>query len=134
MAPILSLPAGVLPQPISGPTTDRIAAELTGSSNRTSSPVFLAASAPGQAGGQAPGQVSGTASAPFSDLLTEAVGQVDLLERQARSAVEGLMTGKGVDVHQAMIATEKAEMGFEFMLSLRNKALSAYQQIIGMQF
>jgi len=130
VAPILSLSAGVLPQPITGLTSDTIAAELTGSSNRTSSPVFLTPSAPGQAGGQ----VSGTASAPFSDLLTEAVGQVDLLERQARDTIEGLMTGKGVDVHQAMIATEKAEMGFELMLSVRNKALSAYQQIIGMQF
>ncbi|WP_263359585.1 flagellar hook-basal body complex protein FliE [Acidicapsa ligni] len=71
---------------------------------------------------------------PFGDLLTEAVGQVDLLERQARSSVEGLMSGTGVDVHEAMITTEKAEMGFELVLSVRNKALSAYQQVMGMQF
>ena len=74
------------------------------------------------------------ASAPFADLLTEAVGQVEKLEGQARSAVEGLMSGKGVDVHEAMIATEKADMGFQMVLSVRNKALSAYQQVMGMQF
>jgi flagellar hook-basal body complex protein FliE len=73
-------------------------------------------------------------SAPFADLLTEAVGQVGQLESQAKSAVEGLMAGTGVDVHQAMIATEKAEMGFELVLSVRNKALAAYQQVMGMQF
>ncbi len=73
-------------------------------------------------------------AAPFADLLTQAVGQVDLLERQARSSVEGLISGKGVDVHEAMIATEKAEMGFELVLSVRNKALAAYQQVMGMQF
>jgi len=72
--------------------------------------------------------------APFADLLTEAVGQVGQLESQARSVVEGLMSGTGVDVHEAMIATEKAEMGFELVLSVRNKALAAYQQVMGMQF
>ncbi len=75
-----------------------------------------------------------TGHAPFADLLTEAVGDVGRLEAQARSAVEGLMSGTGVDVHTAMIATEKAEMGFELALAVRNKALAAYQQVMGMQF
>ncbi|HEY1210948.1 MAG TPA: flagellar hook-basal body complex protein FliE [Terracidiphilus sp.] len=74
------------------------------------------------------------APTPFSDLLTDAVGQVDQLEEQAHTAVAGLMTGTGVDVHQAMIATEKANMAFELALAVRNKAVQAYQQVIGMQF
>jgi flagellar hook-basal body complex protein FliE len=77
---------------------------------------------------------SGAASTPFSELLTDAVGQVDQLESQARTAVSGLMTGSGVDVHQAMIATQKASMAFELALAVRNKAVQAYQQVIGMQF
>jgi flagellar hook-basal body complex protein FliE len=77
---------------------------------------------------------SGAASTPFSELLTDAVGQVDQLESQAQTAVAGLMTGSGVDVHQAMIATEKASMAFELALAVRNKAVQAYQQVIGMQF
>lgn len=72
--------------------------------------------------------------APFADLLTDAVGQVGKLEDQARSAVDGLMTGSGVDVHQAMIATEKAQMGFELALAVRNKAVQSYQQVMSMQF
>jgi flagellar hook-basal body complex protein FliE len=87
-----------------------------------------AASATTTAGGSA------TASTPFSDLLTDVVGQVNQLEAQAHNAVTGLMTGTGVDVHQAMIATEKANMAFEMTLAVRNKAVQAYQQIIGMQF
>jgi flagellar hook-basal body complex protein FliE len=75
-----------------------------------------------------------TAPTPFSDLLTDAVGQVSKLEDQAHEAVAGLMTGSGVDVHQAMIATEKAGMAFELALAVRNKAVQAYQQVIGMQF
>ncbi len=73
-------------------------------------------------------------AAPFAGFIKDAVGQVDQLESQARTAVEGLMSGSGVDIHQAMIATEKASMGFDLTLAVRNKALAAYQQVMGMQF
>ncbi len=74
------------------------------------------------------------AAAPFADLFTGAVDQVNALEDAARNAVTGLMTGSGVDVHQAMIATEKANMAFELSLAVRNKAVGAYQQVMSMQF
>jgi flagellar hook-basal body complex protein FliE len=73
-------------------------------------------------------------AAPFSNLMKDAVGEVDALQSQAQSAVTGLMTGAGVDVHTAMIATEKASMAFELALAVRNKAVQAYQQVMGMQF
>ena len=89
----------------------------------------------GRCGGIVPSAAGApSAPAPFSDLLTDAVGQVNQLEDQARTAVDGLMTGSGVDVHQAMIATQKASMAFELALAVRNKAVQAYQQVIGMQF
>lgn len=71
---------------------------------------------------------------PFSDLMTDAVHQVQTLEDQAHQTVAGLMSGNGVDVHQAMIASEKASMSFELALAVRNKAVQAYQSVIGMQF
>jgi flagellar hook-basal body complex protein FliE len=80
------------------------------------------------------GQQQTRAPAPFSDLMTHVVGQVDQLDEQANTAVSGLMTGSGVDVHQAMIATEKANMAFELALAVRNKAVQAYQSVMGMQF
>jgi flagellar hook-basal body complex protein FliE len=79
-------------------------------------------------------KTSGESSSPFSELLAGTVNQVNGLQDQARTAVEGLMTGSGVDVHQAMIATQKADMAFEFALSVRNKAVQAYQQVMQMQF
>ena len=87
----------------------------------------------GSGAGAAPA-ASQTAPAPFADLLTDAVGQVNQLENQAHAAVDGLMSGAGVDVHQAMIATQKASMAFELALAVRNKAVQAYQQVMGMQF
>ena len=62
----------------------------------------------------------------FADLITDAVGQVNQLEAQAQTAVTGLMTGSGVDVHQAMIATQKARHG------LRTGAGSAQQSGSGL--
>jgi flagellar hook-basal body complex protein FliE len=72
--------------------------------------------------------------APFSGLLADVVGETGRLQEQADAAVTGLMTGSGVDVHTAMIATEKASMAFELTLAVRNKAVQAYQQVMGMQF
>jgi flagellar hook-basal body complex protein FliE len=75
-----------------------------------------------------------SSSTPFGDLMNDAVGSVNNLETQAKGAVDGLMSGTGVDVHQAMIATQKADMAFEMVLAVRNKAVAAYQSVMGMQF
>jgi len=75
-----------------------------------------------------------TGATPFSNLLSDSVSQIDQLETQARTAIDGLMTGSGVDVHQAMIAAQKASMSFELALAVRNKAVQAYQSVMGMQF
>ncbi|UWZ83141.1 flagellar hook-basal body complex protein FliE [Occallatibacter riparius] len=82
----------------------------------------------------APSTPAAESAAPFSNLMRDAVGEVDSLQAQAQAAVTGLMTGTGVDVHTAMIATEKASMAFELALAVRNKAVQAYQQVMSMQF
>jgi flagellar hook-basal body complex protein FliE len=71
---------------------------------------------------------------PFSKLLRNAIASEQGLEDQASSAVQGLISGSGVDVHQAMIATQKANLAFEMALAVRNKAVAAYQQVMQMQF
>ncbi|WP_348261244.1 flagellar hook-basal body complex protein FliE [Telmatobacter sp. DSM 110680] len=76
----------------------------------------------------------GAEDSPFSNLMISAIGKVSQMEDQARTAVDGLISGSGVDVHQAMIATEKASMAFEMALALRNKAIQSYQSVMGMQF
>jgi flagellar hook-basal body complex protein FliE len=71
---------------------------------------------------------------PFAGLLESMVKQTSALDQQAATAVTGLLSGQGVDIHQAMIATQKADMAFELALQVRNKAVGAYQQMMGMQF
>jgi flagellar hook-basal body complex protein FliE len=83
--------------------------------------------------GASPAAVS-TEAAPFGDLLKSAVTGVDALQQQASTAVTGMLEGSGVDIHDAMIATQKADMAFDLTLAVRNKAVAAYQQMMGMQF
>ncbi|MGB7556258.1 MAG: flagellar hook-basal body complex protein FliE [Candidatus Korobacteraceae bacterium] len=70
----------------------------------------------------------------FGEALGEAVGDVDTLNLDARYKVSSLVEGNGADVHDAMIAVEKADLSFQLMLQVRNKVVQAYQQIAGMQF
>ncbi|MGC9291448.1 MAG: flagellar hook-basal body complex protein FliE [Acidobacteriaceae bacterium] len=78
--------------------------------------------------------VSPTYETPFSGVLREAVAKTQELDTQAANTVSDMLAGKGVDIHTAMIATEKSDLAFEMMLALRNKAVGAYQQLMGMQF
>ncbi|MHB1021414.1 MAG: flagellar hook-basal body complex protein FliE [Acidobacteriaceae bacterium] len=71
---------------------------------------------------------------PFANVLDAFVAQTNALEAQARQAVTGVLSGQGTDIHTAMIATQKADMAFELALQLRTKAVSAYQQMLNMQF
>ena len=76
----------------------------------------------------------GQAATPFGGVLQSLVDQTSQLDKQARTAVTGLLNGSGVEVHEAMIATQKADMAFELALQVRNKAVGAYQQMMSMQF
>jgi flagellar hook-basal body complex protein FliE len=71
---------------------------------------------------------------PFSGVLQSIVDQTSALDAKASQAVTGLLSGQGVEIHDAMIATQKADLAFELALQVRNKAVAAYQQMMGMQF
>ncbi|ADV82617.1 flagellar hook-basal body complex protein FliE [Terriglobus saanensis] len=73
-------------------------------------------------------------SGGFSEIFRSAMRQTEELDAKAAKSVTGLLSGDGVEVHEAMIATQKAEMAFELALQVRNKAISAYQQMMQMQF
>lgn len=70
----------------------------------------------------------------FLDTLRNAVNQVKDLQSQADTQVASMLNGDGQDVHSAMIAVEKANLAFELMLQVRNKIVSAYQEVERMQF
>jgi flagellar hook-basal body complex protein FliE len=71
---------------------------------------------------------------PFAGVLKGALQSMNTLDQQAASTTQGLLMGTGVGVSQAMIATQKADTAFEFALAVHNKAVSAYQQVMNLQF
>ena len=70
----------------------------------------------------------------FRDVLHSAIDDIQQLEGQAQAKVAGVLTGNGADVHSALIAVEKADLSFQLMMQVRNKIVSAYEEISRMQF
>ncbi|WP_047487967.1 flagellar hook-basal body complex protein FliE [Terriglobus sp. TAA 43] len=70
----------------------------------------------------------------FGNMMHAAQQQISNADTKAQQAVTGLLSGQGVDVHEAMIATQQADLTFELALQVRNKAVAAYQQMMQMQF
>ncbi|MCB1671992.1 MAG: flagellar hook-basal body complex protein FliE [Gammaproteobacteria bacterium] len=70
----------------------------------------------------------------FAALLNDSIKQVNNLQSEARELRDALVTGKqGVDLPEVMVAAEKASVSFEAMTEVRNKLLSAYQEVMNMQ-
>ncbi len=69
----------------------------------------------------------------FGQLLKDSIDRVNKLQKEAESAIEGLATGELKNVHDAMIAIEKANVSFNLMLQVRNKLVQAYEEIMRMQ-
>lgn len=79
----------------------------------------------GPAGGQAQGSFLGT--------LKEAIAETNALQLQASDAVERMVTGGDQSLHQTMVAMQKADISFQLMMQIRNKIVTAYQEIQRMQ-
>lgn len=80
---------------------------------------------------QAPGATKG--SNEFRGVLEGAIHKVEQTGKAATQAVEGFLAGEGQDLHTAILATQRADLAFELGLQVRNKVVSAYQEIMRMQ-
>jgi flagellar hook-basal body complex protein FliE len=69
----------------------------------------------------------------FGEALQDALQQVSDIQAQAGDEVQQVLTGGVSDVHSAMIAVQKADISFQMMMQVRNKIVSAYQEIMRMQ-
>ena len=69
----------------------------------------------------------------FGDTLTLAMGDVNALQSEAGAAVNRLVSGEATDLHDVMIAVEKAKTSFDLLMEIRNKAIDAYRELMRMQ-
>lgn len=78
-----------------------------------------------------PNQVE-KSSIPFSDLLHQTSQVLERLDRESAAAQVDLVTGNARDMHTAVLAVEKASLALDLVISVRNRALEAYQEIMRM--
>lgn len=69
----------------------------------------------------------------FADLLKNAIQTVNGRMNEADALVQKSAVGEPVDIHELMISSTKAELSFRTLLQVRNKALTAYEEIMRMQ-
>ena len=77
----------------------------------------------GAAGAAAPAQL------PFQELLKQAVTGANEMAQKSDALTKALVEGKPVDLHRVMLAQQEAQIGFEIVLQMRDKLISAYQEI-----
>jgi|YNPMSStandDraft_1061717.scaffolds.fasta_scaffold05695_6 flagellar hook-basal body complex protein FliE len=92
-------------------------------------PVGWASSVPAPAG---PGGAAPVEKADFAGVLRQAIERVEGLRREADASVMKLLAGENEEVHQTVLAVQKAELAFELFVEIRNKVVQAYQEIMRM--
>ena len=78
-------------------------------------------------------QVDESGSISFGQVLTQSLNDVNKLQKEADQAIDALASGQQQDIHNTMIAVEKADVAFRLIMEIRNKVISAYETIMRMQ-
>ncbi len=69
----------------------------------------------------------------FEEMIKSHLTEVNHLQNSADTAAQNLASGQDKDIHNTMIAMEKAGVAFQLTMQVRNKVLEAYQEIMRMQ-
>lgn len=92
-------------------------------------------SAAALAGGKAVSAAQGSAEAPdFSAVLKQSIDQVSQMQQEAQDKQLAFQAGEqGADLQDVMVSLQKASLNFQTMVQVRNKLVTAYQEIMNMQ-
>ena len=82
--------------------------------------------------GAAGGVEGGNETADFGSAISAALQQVNAQQSKASEITEAYERGDTHDIVSVMIERQKASLGFETTLQVRNKLLSAYRDIMNM--
>jgi len=69
----------------------------------------------------------------FQQLLEGTIQNLQSIQSDANTVVEKFLTGESEELHSTALAVQKAEIAFDLGLQIRNKVVSAYQEIMRMQ-
>lgn len=71
----------------------------------------------------------GSGGPSFRDTLMRNIDQVNELQQDATRAIEQLQTGERTDVEGVILATQKADMAFKALQSVRNRMMEALEEV-----
>jgi len=80
-----------------------------------------------------PSTAAAGSGASFQSFLQNAVNKVETANTQASDAVANYMSGGNQEIHSMVLATQNADLNFEMFMQVRNKVVSAYEEIMRMQ-
>ncbi len=69
----------------------------------------------------------------FQTMLNDAITDVNNQQVKGYDAMQGIATGKVTNLQEAVQKIEEAELSMKLALEVKNKAISAYKEIIKMQ-
>ncbi len=69
----------------------------------------------------------------FQTMLNDAITEVNDEQVKGYDAMQGIATGKVTNLQEAVQRIEEAELSMKLALEVKNKAISAYKEIIKMQ-
>jgi len=73
------------------------------------------------------------AASNFQSILSDAIGRVNQFQQNSQNAIDKFLSGEDEEVHKVALATQQAELSFDLFLQMRNKVVSAYQEVMRMQ-
>ena len=85
---------------------------------------------PIEIGGPAPASAGGS---EFHSVLESAIGTVENARNNANQSVQNFLSGDGDDLHSTVLAVQRDDLEFDMLMQVRNKVISAYQEIMRMQ-
>ena len=93
---------------------------------------FTIPSLPSLSGIQSP---AGAASpgVGFSSVLTDAISKVESFQNNASASVNKFLSGEGEELHKVALATQQADLSMQLFMQVRNKVVTAYNQVMQMQ-
>jgi flagellar hook-basal body complex protein FliE len=69
----------------------------------------------------------------FKSLLNTAIQHVSTAQNNADASVQSFLSGESDELHSTILATQRADLEFDMFMQVRNKVVSAYQEIMRMQ-
>ncbi len=78
-------------------------------------------------------QQNGADRGSFADMLSDAINSVDDAMKSSDQQVQDFVAGKTENVHDVMISMQRAQLSFQMMVEVRNKAIETYHEISRMQ-